>query len=230
MTRIFCDIADLNLIKKFDKKKIVKGFTTNPTLIRKAGARNYLEYSKKIAKLTTKPISCEVFADDLDGMIFQGLKINNIGSNIYVKIPVTTSKGKFTGKVIQELNKKKIKININAVYNVIQVKNILKSINKKISVIISIFAGRMSDTGIDPTPIIKKSIKLAKNYPNVQILWASTREAYNYLQAKKLKCHIITVPPSIITKIENFGKTSSELTIDTVKGFLEDSTKSKFKI
>ncbi len=230
MTKIYCDIADLNLIKKFDKKKIVKGFTTNPSLMRKAGAKNYETYSKKILKITNKPVSCEVFADNEKEMIIQGLKISKWSNNVYVKVPVTNSKGKFMGKVIRELNKKKIKLNITAVYSAKQVLKILNNINKKTKIIISIFAGRMADVGKDPMPIFKESLKISSKYKNVEILWASTREAYNYLQARKLKCQIITVPPGIIEKIENFGKSSKNLTLDTVKGFLDDSKKSKFQI
>ena len=230
MTKIYCDIADINLIKKFNKKKIVKGFTTNPSLVRKAGAENYANYSKKILKITKKPVSCEVFADDIQSMIHQGKKINNWGNNVYVKVPVTNSNGKFTGKVIKTLNKNKIKLNITAVYTANQTRKILRNIDKKTNVIISIFAGRMADAGKDPIPQFKKSLKASKKFKNVKILWASTREPYNYLQAKKLGCHIITVPPSIIEKIENFGKSYSRLTIDTVKGFLKDTKKSSFKI
>ena len=230
-TKIFCDIADLRLIKKFEKKKIVQGFTTNPSLMRKAGAKNYQLYSKKILNICKKkPVSLEVFADDLKSMTKQGLSINSWGKNIYVKVPIVNSKNKFTGKVIKKLNNQNIKLNITAVYTAEQTKKILKFINKKTKVIISIFAGRAGDTGKDPIPELKKSIKLAKNYKNVEILWASVREPYNYLQAKELGCHIITIPPSIIEKIENFGKTYNKLTVETVKGFLNDSKKSKFKI
>ena len=228
MTKIFCDIADINQIKIYNKKKIVKGFTTNPSLMRKAGAKNYLNYSQKILAITNKPVSCEVFADEVEEMISQGMKINKWGKNVYVKVPVTNSKGKFMGKVIKKLNKQKIKLNITAVYTSKQTNQILRNIDKKTKVIISIFAGRMGDAGKDPIPQIKESIKLSKSFKNVNILWASTREPYNYLQAKKLGCHIITVPPSIIEKIEKFGKTFQKLTIDTVKGFLIDTKKSKF--
>ncbi len=230
MTKIFCDIADKKLIKKFDKKKIVKGFTTNPSLMRKAGAKNYVKYFKEILKITRKPVSCEVFADDSKNMILQGKKINRWGQNVYVKVPITNSKGYFMGKVIRELNKKKIKLNITAVYTSNQTKQILKNIDKKTKVIISIFAGRMSDTGKDPIPQFKKSIKLSKKFKNVEILWASTREPYNYIQAQQIGCQIITVPPAIIEKIECFGKSFKNLTVDTVKGFLKDTKKSKFKM
>ena len=230
-TKIFCDIADYKLIKKFNKKKIVKGFTTNPSLMRKAGAKNYEKYSKEILKICKKkPISFEVFGDNYKSMFEQALKINKWGKNVYVKIPVVNSKGLFTGKIIKELNKRKIKLNITAVYTARQTKQILKSINKKTKLIISIFAGRASDTGKDPIPEFKKSIMLSRKFKNVEILWASVREPYNYLQSKQLGCHIITIPPSIIEKIEKFGKSFDKLTKETVKNFLIDSKKSKFKI
>ncbi len=230
-TKIYCDIADLQTIKKFEKKKIVKGFTTNPSLMRKAGAKSYKDYSKKILRICKKkPISLEVFGDEYREMKRQALNINSWGKNVFVKVPVVNSKGKFMGKIIKDLNKKNIKLNITAVYSAQQTKKILKLINKKTKVIISIFAGRAADTGKDPIPEFKKSIYLAKKFKNVEILWASVREPYNYLQAKRLGCHIITVPPSIIEKIENFGKSFKDLTISTVKAFLDDSKKSKFRI
>tara|TARA_E500000331_G_C17145508_1_gene664733 strand:+ start:358 stop:1056 length:699 start_codon:yes stop_codon:yes gene_type:complete len=230
-TKIFCDIANLNLIRKFNKKKIVRGFTTNPSLMRKAGAKDYKAYSIKILKICkNKPISFEVFADEHRAMIAQGLKISNWGKNVYVKVPIVNSKNKFTGRVIKELNNRNIKLNVTAVYTAKQTKKILKVINKKTKVIISIFAGRAADTGKNPIPEFVKSIQLAKKYKNVEILWASVREPYNYLQAKLLGCQIITVPPSIIEKIEKFGKSYENLTKETVKAFLSDSKKSKFKI
>ncbi len=230
MTKIFCDIADINQIKTFNRKKIVKGFTTNPSLMRKAGAKDYSKYSKEILKVTNKPVSLEVFADNIDNMIVQGNKINSWAKNIYVKVPITNSKGKFMGKVIRELNKKRIKLNITAVYTANQTKKILKYIDKKTKVIISIFAGRMADAGKDPLPQFIESILACKKFKNVEILWASTREPYNFIQAKQLGCHIITIPPDIIKKIENFGKSFKKLTNDTVKSFLLDTRKSKFKM
>ena len=230
-TKIFCDIADLSFIKKFNKKKIVKGFTTNPSLIRKAGAKDYKSYSKQILKTCKyKPVSIEVFADDQETMIEQGKKISKWGKNVYVKVPVINSKNKFSEKVIRELNDKGIKLNITAVYTAKQTEKILKLINKKTKVIISIFAGRAADAGKDPVPEFIKSIKLSKKFKNVEILWASVREPYNYLQAKQLGCHIITIPPTIIEKIDKFGKSFNQLTKETVKTFLTDSKKSKFKI
>lgn len=230
-TKIFCDIAELNLIKKFNQKSIVKGFTTNPSLMRNAGAKNYEAYSKKILNICkNKPVSLEVFADEYIEMKKQAIKINDWAKNVYVKVPVANSKGKFMGKIIKELNGQNIKINITAVYSASQTKKILNLINKKTKVIISIFAGRAGDTGKDPIPEFKKSINMAKKFKNVEILWASVREPYNFIQAKQLGCHIITIPPPTIEKIENFGKSFNQLTIDTVKAFLKDSKKSNFKI
>ena len=230
-TKIFCDIAELKQIRKFNKKKIVKGFTTNPSLMKKAGAKNYKTYSKEILKICpNKPVSLEVFADDHTNMRIQALKINTWGKNVYVKIPVSNSKGVFMGKLIKELNNLNIKLNITAVYSSVQTKKILKSLNKKSKVIISIFAGRAGDTGKDPVPEFKKSISLAKKFKNVEILWASVREPYNFIQAKQLGCHIITVPPATIEKIENFGKSFDKLTKETVKAFYSDAKSAGFKI
>ena len=230
-TKIFCDIADYKTIKYFNNKSIVAGFTTNPSLMRLAGAKNYRDYSLKILRVCKKkPISFEVFADNPKDMLKQAYEINSWGKNVYVKIPVINSKGIFMGSIIKELSDKGIKLNITAVYTFEQTKKIYKKLNKKTKSIISIFAGRMSDKGKDPLPIFKKSIHLTKRNKNIEILWASTREAYNYIQAKQLGCQIITMPPKIINKVESFGKTSKKLTKDTVLGFLKDSRKSKFKI
>ena len=229
--KIFCDSADYKNFLRYKNDKTVKGFTTNPSLMRLAGAKNYKSYSLKLLRNSNKkPVSLEVFSDKINDMYKQGKIINKWAKNVYVKIPVTNSKGKFMGRIIKELNNQKIKLNITAVYSSKQTEKILKLINKKTKVIISIFGGRAGDTGIDPVPEFKKSIHIAKKFKNVEILWASVREPYNYLQAKQLGCHIITVPPSTIEKIENFGKTFDQLTKETVKGFLIDSKKSKFKI
>tara|TARA_B100001559_G_scaffold219427_1_gene184017 strand:+ start:39 stop:737 length:699 start_codon:yes stop_codon:yes gene_type:complete len=230
-TKIYCDIADVKIIKKYNKLNLVKGFTTNPSLMRKAGAKNYENYAKNILKVSkNKPVSLEVFADDDISMFQQAKKINSWAKHVYVKIPVINSKGKFTGKVISQLSNEGIKLNITAVYSSIQTKKILKCINKETKVIISIFAGRYGDAGKDPVPEIKKSIFYSKRFKNVKILWASVREPYNYIQANQLGCHLITVPPKIIDTIKNFGKSYQQLTLDTVNTFLEDSKKSKFKI
>jgi|TARA_B100000809_G_scaffold87344_1_gene85840 transaldolase len=230
-TKIFCDSADIKTVKEFNKNSLVSGFTTNPSLMRKAGAKDYKNYSLKLLRVCKKkPISLEVFADKFDEMIRQAIMINSWGKNVYVKIPVVNSKGLFSGAVINKLSNKGIKLNITAVYTVPQVRKILKNLNKKSKTIISIFAGRMSDVGKDPLPIIKKSVRLTKKLKKVDILWASTREAYNYTQAKNCACSIITMPPFIINKIGKFGASFQNLTLNTVKTFLKDSRDSNFKI
>jgi len=230
-TKIFCDTADYNIVKKFLNNQIVQGYTTNPSLMRAAGAKNYKKYAEKILKICSrKPISFEVFGDDSDEMIKQGLKINTWGGNVYVKIPVTNSKGKFSGKAIKYLSDKNVKLNITAVYTAQQVRKIIRSLNKKSHSIISIFAGRMADVGKDPIPVFKESLKLSKKYKNIKILWASTREPYNLIQAEKIDCDIITMPEAVIEKVMRFGKSSQSLTTDTVKKFLKDSKDSNFKL
>ena len=230
-TKIFCDSADYKIIKKFSKNHLVQGFTTNPSLMRLAGAKNYENYAKKILTIcSNKPISFEVFADNADQMIKQGLKIKKWGRNVYVKIPVTNSKGKFSGKAIRYLSHKNVKLNITAVYTTQQTRKIISNLNKKTKSIISIFAGRMSDVGKDPVPIFKECVKLTKKYNKIQILWASTREPYNFIQAKQIGCNIITMPTKIIEKVSKFGKSFQSLTIDTVKKFLIDSKESNFKL
>ena len=230
-TKIFCDIADYKTIKFFNNKSLVDGFTTNPSLMRLAGAKNYRDYSLKILKVCKKnPISFEVFADNAQDMLKQAYEINSWGRNVYVKIPVVNSRGTFMGSIIEELSNKGIKLNITAVYTFEQTKKIYKKLNKKTKSIISIFAGRMADKGKDPLPIFKKSISYTKKDKNIEILWASTREAHNYLQAKEINCNIITMPPKVINQISKFGRSSKLMTLDTVKGFLFDSKKSGFKI
>ena len=230
-TKIFCDSADLKTIKKFIDNPLVSGFTTNPSLMRIAGAKNYKNYSLKLLSVCKKkPISFEVFADTHDQMLKQAEIINSWGKNVYVKIPVVNSKGLFSGTVINKLSNRGMKLNITAVYTVLQVRKILKKLNKNSKTIISIFAGRMGDVGKDPFPIIKESVRVTRKLKKVDILWASTREAYNYTQAKNSGCSIITMPPSIIQKISKFGASFQNLTLDTVRKFLKDSQDSNFKI
>ena len=229
--KIFCDSADLKTIKKLNNNSLVRGFTTNPSLMRMAGAKDYKNYSLKLLRVCKKkPISFEVFADTYEQMLKQAEIINSWGKNVYVKIPVVNSKGVFSGNVINKLSNRGIKLNITAVYTAPQVKKILKKINKNSRTIISIFAGRIADAGKDPIPIIKESVRLTKHLKKVYILWASTREAYNYTQAKDCQCSIITMPSAIIDKISKFGTSSQSLTLNTVKKFLKDSKESNFNI
>ena len=230
-TKIFCDTADIKIIKKFSKNSLVSGFTTNPTLMRFSGAKNYKTYAKKLLKICKKkPISLEVIADKFDEIEKQAYEIKSWGNNVYVKVPVTNSKGNFSGKIIKRLSDKGLKLNITAVYTANQVKKIVKCLNKNSYSIISIFSGRMADVGKDPVPIIQKSVKITKKMKKIKILWASTREAYNYMQANDCKCEIITMPPKIIEKISKFGKSFRVLTLDTVKTFYKDASEANFKI
>ena len=228
---IYADGGNKDSIKKYNKGTLIKGFTTNPSILKKAKVKSYKKFALDLLKIVKKkPISFEVTADTPSAIYNQAKQISSWGKNVYVKIPVTNSKNFFTGKIIKELNNQGIKLNITAVYTAEQTRKILKKINKKTKVIISIFAGRAADVGRDPIPEFLKSIKMAKSYKNVEILWASVREPYNYLQAKQLGCHIITIPPAVIEKIEKFGKSFNQLTIETVKAFLVDSQKANFKI
>ena len=230
-TQIFCDSASIKVIKKLNNNPLVCGFTTNPSLMKQSGAKNYKKYSQKILKICKKkPISFEVFADESKEMEKQAYEINSWGKNVYVKIPVINTKGNFSGKVIKRLSDKGIKLNITAVYTADQVKKIVKCVNKNSYTFISIFSGRMADVGKDPIPIIQKSVSITKKMKKIKILWASTREAYNYMQAKDCKCEIITMPPKIIEKISKFGKSFSVLTLDTVKTFYKDASEANFKI
>ena len=230
-TKIFCDTADIKIIKKFSKNSLVSGFTTNPTLMRFSGAKNYKTYAKKLLKICKKkPISLEVIADKFDEIEKQAYEIKSWGNNVYVKVPVTNSKGNFSGKIIKRLSDKGLKLNITAVYTANQVKKIVKCLNKNSHSIISIFSGRMADVGKDPVPIIQQSVKITKKMKKIKILWASTREAYNYMQANDCKCEIITMPPKIIEKISKFGKSFRVLTLDTVKTFYKDASEANFKI
>ena len=229
--KIFADGANIKEMFSLNDKKYISGLTTNPSLMKQQNINDYKTFAKKILKkIKKKPLSFEVTSDTLEEMEKQAIEISSWSKNIYVKIPFLNSKGMKTTRLIKKLSQKGIKINVTALFTIQQVKNVLKSLDKNSVAYLSIFAGRIADTGVDPAPIIKKSVKLSKKFKNVEILWASVREPYNYLQAKQLGCHIITIPPSIILKIEKFGKTFDQLTKETVKAFLIDSKKSRFKI
>ena len=185
--QFFADGADLIDFKKLSKNKLVSGFTTNPSLMRKSGVKNYLSFAKKVLKIIKqKPISFEILADDYKNMKRQAFKINSWGKKIYVKIPVVDSKGRFQGKLIKELSSQKMKLNITAVFSESQTKKILSNLKKDSDAIISIFAGRLGDSGKDPIQVFKKSISLKKKFKKVKILWASTRELLHFVKAKKI--------------------------------------------
>jgi transaldolase len=229
--KIFADGANYNEIKYFNSQKIIKGLTTNPSLMRKSGVKNYEIFARKILRFVKhKPISFEVFSDDFDEMYIQAKKISSWSKNVYVKIPVTNTKGESSHLLIKKLSYEQINLNITAIFNFYQVLKVVKSLNPKSKAIVSIFSGRIADTGVDPEILIKKSVDLVKNNKNHEILWASTRELYNVVQAEKLKCHIITVPTSILKKFNLIGYDLIKYSADTVKEFYEDAKNAKFKI
>ena len=218
--KIYADGADLNsMLKEYDKG-LVRGFTTNPSLMKKAGVKDYKGFGKEVvSKITDMPISFEVFADDEELMIKEAREIATWSENIYVKIPVVNTKGEFNKNVINTLSKENVKLNITAVFTIDQVKDILENLEKDSNAIISIFAGRIADTGVDPIDLVKESVELAKEYKNVEILWASCRELYNIFQAENSGCHIITVQNSILDKLDNVGKDLTKYSVETVQDF-----------
>ena len=220
--QIFADGADMKDFKSLKKNKLIKGFTTNPSLMRKSGINDYKKFSKNVLKLIkNKPVSFEIFADDLISIEYQSRAISSWAKNVYVKIPIVNTKNKFNTSLIGKLNKEGIKINVTAIFTLEQTRRILKHIGKKTKIILSIFAGRIADTGIDAEKEINKHIKLCKKFKNVQVLWASVREPYNIIQAENSKCHIITVPPSILSKLKQFNKNLNLYSVETVKSFIK---------
>ena len=228
---IYCDGADFVSMKKYYKIKYIKGFTTNPSLMKLSGIKNYENFSKKVLKIIkNKSISLEVFSDDINEMEQQANIISSWGKNIYVKIPITNTKGKSCLPLVKRLVDKNIRVNITAIFTSKQVSDVKKFIKKDSKVIVSIFAGRIADTGIDPAETIIKSVKIFKYYKNVKTLWASTREILNIIQADKLKCDIITVPINMLSKMSNIGKNLETFSIETVKDFYNDARKANYKI
>jgi transaldolase len=229
--KIFADGADLDSIERLLKNKLVKGFTTNPTLMKKAGIKNYEIFSKSVAKLVyPKSVSLEVFSDDLNEMYSQAKIISSWGKNIFVKIPIINTMGFSTNRIVKKLSDEKVNLNITAIFTFKQIKDVIKVLNKNSNTILSIFAGRIADSGRDPEHLIKKSIKISKKYKKIQILWASTREAYNVIQAANCGCHIITISDDIINKVKYFGKNLNIFSKETVKMFYNDAKSSGFKI
>ena len=229
---IYADGADIESFINLNSKTFIKGFTTNPSLMKKNGVKNYADFAKNLlSKIKDKPISFEVFADDLESMEFQAKKIASWGKNVFVKIPITNTKRETSKTLIKILNNNyKISCNITAIFTLDQVQSIVDVVNDTTPLILSIFAGRIADSGIDPLPIIKKAIDLAKNKKNIKILWASTRELLNIFQANEVNCHIITVPNEILKKIEYIGKDQNAFSLETVIDFYKDAKSAGFKI
>jgi len=229
--KIFFDGANENDMLEMNNKAFIKGLTTNPSLMKKAGVINYKSFAKKIlANIKNKPISFEIFSDELNEMEKQAYEINSWGKNVYVKIPISNTKNVSTASLLKKLSIKKVKLNVTAIMTVDQVEEIMKVLKKDVPSIISVFAGRIADTGRDPTPIMKSCLIKMKNNPSSELLWASTRESLNIFQANDIGCHIITVPINILNKVNLIDYDLSDYSLDTVKSFYQDALKAKFKI
>jgi len=229
--KLFADGADINDMKRIYREGIVKGFTTNPTLMRKAGVSNYEAFAKEVLReICDLPISFEVFSDDFDTMEIEARKIASWGNNVNVKIPITNTRRELSIALIKKLSGEGISLNVTAILTVEQVDAVARVISPKAKTIISVFAGRIADTGRDPVPYMKEAVSILKSNRNAELLWASSRELLNILQAESCGCHIITVTSDILRKIPNIGKDLSILSLDTVKMFYEDARASKYEI
>jgi transaldolase len=229
--KIYADGADYKQMSDLCKNSLIKGFTTNPTLMKKNNIKDYKKFALKVLnKIKHKPISFEVFTDNIMEMEKQAYEIDSWAKNLNIKIPITNTKGNSTAKLIGVLTRKKIFCNVTAIFTVKQIKQVLKFINKKDHIIFSVFAGRIADTGRDPEPIIRECKKILKNYKNAKLLWASTREVFNIIQAERSGCDIITVPNEFIGKIKIFNKSLNNFSLETVKMFYQDALKAGFEI
>lgn len=221
--KIFADGADLRQILETYKDKDIKGFTTNPSLMKKAGVTDYKEFVKDLVEeIKDLPLSFEVFGDDLETMKKEAIVLSEYGKNVFVKIPIMNSKGESTIPIIQELSSMNINLNITAIFTIEQVKSVVEAVSEDSNTIVSVFAGRIADLGIDPIPIMQESLKLCRTKKNVELLWASTREIFNLIEAERLGCDIITIQNDILAKKKDFGKSLEERSLETVKQFNKD--------
>lgn len=229
--KIYADGADLKSMLEEYNKGIVSGFTTNPSLMKAAGIKNYRDFGKEVVnEIKGMPISFEVFGDDEETILKEARELYTWSENVYVKVPVVNTKGEFNGNVIKTLADENVKLNITAIFTFNQVKDVLSVLNKDTPAIISIFAGRIADAGVDPIGIMKEAIELSMEYPKVEILWASCRELYSIIDANNIGCHIITVPNSILKKIDLLGKDLNQYSIETVRDFFKDANSLGFSI
>jgi transaldolase len=229
--KLFADGADLATMIELSKKPFIKGLTTNPTLMRKAGIQDYKKFAKDVlAEIREKPISFEVFSDNLDEMIEQAIKISSWGSNVNVKIPITNSQGIETTQAIKELSSRGISLNITAILTTEQVEKVVNVLDMDSPAFISVFAGRIADTGRDPIPVMKDALKIMKYKPKSELIWASPRELLNVIQANEIGCHIITSTSDILKKLDTIGKDLSEYSLETVKMFRDDAVASGYII
>ena len=229
--QLFADGADKASMLEMYSKTHIKGLTTNPTLMKKAGILDYEKFSKDILKtITDKSLSLEVFSDDIVEMRRQALEIATWADNVYVKIPISNTKNESTLDLVNELSDKGVKLNITAIMTMKQVEGVVNALNNDVPAFISIFAGRIADTGRDPMPLVKDAVNLAKEKPMSEILWASTREVYNIFQAEQCGCQIVTVPNSILNKLKNVGYDLDQYSLDTVKMFYNDALDAGYKL
>lgn len=223
--KIFADGANVTEMKKVYSEGIVRGFTTNPTLMKKDGVKDYVAFAKDVlSEIKTMPISFEVFTDDFESMERQAREIGSWGENVFIKIPITNTKGEPSYELIKKLSDDGMKLNVTAILTLEQIENVEKSINAGTPAIVSLFAGRIADTGRDPIPYIKESLKILKGNPNAELLWASSRELLNIFQAEECGCHIITVTNDLLKKLQMVNKDLKELSLDTVKMFYNDAS------
>jgi transaldolase len=229
--KIFADGADFDGILKMYANPLIKGFTTNPSLMRKAGVTDYEGYARKvIAAVPDRPISFEVFADDLDGMVCQARVIASWGKNVNVKIPVMNTQREFTGRAIETLSKEGIAVNVTAVFTLEQVRRITERLSPQTAAIVSVFAGRIADTGRDPVPHMAEAVKILKDKPRAELIWASPRELINIFQADAIGCQIITVTNDVIAKLSLVDKDLDAYSLETVDVFYRDATGAGFSI
>jgi transaldolase len=229
--KIFADGASFEDMINMNENSIIKGLTTNPSLMKKAGITNYEDFAKKVTReIKKKTISFEVFSDDFDEMEKQAEKISTWGNNVYAKIPITNTKKESACELIKVLNEKKIKVNVTAIMTLQQVEDVYKVLNNSVNNYVSIFAGRIADTGINPEIIISESLKIFKDFKKTEILWASCREIFNIYQADKMGCHIITVPNDILKKTNVVDYNLEKYSLDTVKDFYKDSVEAGYKL
>ncbi|MGB0935717.1 MAG: transaldolase [Alphaproteobacteria bacterium] len=228
---IYLDGASLEDMEAFAPQSWIKGFTTNPSLMKSAGVQDYEGFAKKtLEAFPNHPISFEVFADDPQGMLAQARKIATWGKNVFVKIPVINTKGQSMAAVIRELSKEGVALNITAIFTTEQVQEVADSLSPNAPALVSVFAGRIADTGRDPVPLMQQSLAAIKHLPLAKLLWASTREFYNIVQAANMGCHVITVPKSVLKHAPNVGKDLAEYSQDTVKAFYKDAQDAGFKL
>jgi transaldolase len=229
--KIFADGADKAGILKFYKEKYIKGFTTNPTLMKKDGVTNYEAFAKDIlSEITDLPLSFEVFSDDFSSMEREARIIGSWAKNVYVKIPITNTKGESSANLIKKLSDEGISLNITAMLTIKQVEEVEKALNPKAKAFISVFAGRAADTGVNPIPLMKKAAEILKYNPDHELLWASCRELLNIFHAEECGCKIITVTHDILKKISMIGKDLTELSLDTVRMFYNDAQNAGYKL